>query len=140
MGASDMSWALLKSALARGLVVTGTRADGFTARTPDGCPVNVDYTQGQEVPWLVLRVPICEQHEMDSERVLERNGTLGFTTLVLMQGAYWLRLAVPFDSVELSDPLRLVGRCLEAARLLSPTRVAPCVASIAPAHFSHYAD
>ena len=35
---------------------------------------------------------------MDPELVLERNATLAFATLLLMQGAYWLRVAVPFDS------------------------------------------
>jgi hypothetical protein len=133
-------WDGLRAAFAPGLMVTSTRADGFSARTAEGVPVHVDQTRGQVVPWLVLRVPVCEQHELDPERVLERNGTLGFTTLVLLQGGYWLRLALPFDSVELRDPLHLVGLCLEAARLLSPARVEPATGARAQVHFAHYAE
>jgi hypothetical protein len=133
-------WAGLCATLTRELIVTGTRPDGFSARTRDGQPVHVDQTRGQVVPWLVVRVPLCEQREMDPEKVLERNGTLGFTTIVLLQGAYWLRVAVPFDSVELREPARLVGLFLVAARLLSRARVEPAAVARAPLHFAHYAE
>jgi hypothetical protein len=47
-------------------------------------------------------------------------------------------VAVPFDSVELADPPRLVALCVDAARSLNPNRVQPVVG--ASAIFAHYAE
>jgi hypothetical protein len=129
---------MLRKALEGVLTVTSERPSGFAATTSEGYPLLIEHAPGSAVPWLVVRVPVCKQTEMDAELVLERNGTLAFATLLLMQGAYWLRVAVPFDSVELSDPPRLVALCVDAARSLNPNRVQPVAG--ASAIFSHYAD
>jgi hypothetical protein len=128
----------VRHALEGGLTVTGERPSGFAATTSEGYPLLVERAPGNVVEWLVVRVPVCKQSEMDAELVLERNGTLAFATLLLMQGAYWLRVAVPFDSAELADPPRLVALCVDAARSLNPNRVQPVAG--ASAIFAHYAD
>jgi hypothetical protein len=138
VGDVKTEWTGLRRALEAVLTVTGERPSGFAATTQDGYPLLVEHAAGSAVQWLVVRVPVCKQSEMDAELVLERNGTLAFATLLLMQGAYWLRVAVPFDSCELSDPPRLVALCVDAARSLNPNRVQP--AAGASAIFAHYAD
>ncbi len=132
------SWPSLRSVLEGVLRITAERPRGFAAATPDGYPLLVEHAAGNTVEWLVVRVPICKQDEMDPQLVLERNGTLAFATLLLMQGAYWLRVAVPFDSAELGDPPRLITLCVDAAKSLSPHRVEPVAG--ASAIFSHYAE
>jgi hypothetical protein len=132
------SWPSLRNALDGVLRVTAERPRGFAGATAEGYPLLVEHAAGNTVEWLVVRVPICKQDEMDPQLVLERNGTLAFATLLLMQGAYWLRVAVPFDSAELSDPPRLITLCVDAAKSLSPHRVEP--AAGASAIFSHYAE
>jgi hypothetical protein len=132
------SWGELRGALEGALSITAERVSGFAAATSDGYPLLIEHAPGHTIEWLVVRVPVCKQGEMDPELVLERNGTLAFATLLLMQGAYWLRVAVPFDSVELADPARLVAMCVDAARSLNPNRVQPVAG--ASAIFAHYAE
>lgn len=131
-------WNMLRRELAETLEITGERTLGFAAKTREGFPLLVEHAPGTAVEWLVVRAPVCKQSEMDPELVLERNGTLAFATLLLMQGAYWLRVAVPFDSAELRDPSLLVAQCIDAARSLAPNRTE--VVAGASAIFAHYAE
>jgi hypothetical protein len=77
-------WSALRAKVAGALIVTGERASGFAAKTADGYPLLIEHAPGNAIEWLVVRVPVCKQGEMDPERVLERNGTLAFATLLLM--------------------------------------------------------
>ena len=131
-------WAWLRQRLAAVLRVTAARGDSLRGTTATGQEVLVEQAPGRVVPWLVLSVPICEQQEMDPERSLERNGTLGFSTIVLKSGAYWFRVALPFDSAELDEPAQLVALCAQAARTLSPAHVA--APSYAGDCFAHWTE
>jgi hypothetical protein len=120
------------------VTVTAERSNGFAGKSGEGYPFLVEQAAGSAVPWLVVRVPVCKQTEMDPVLVLERNGTLAFATLLLMQGAYWLRVAVPFDSAELGSSLDLVNLCIDAAKSLNPNRVE--AVESASAIFKHWVD
>lgn len=134
------SWDELKQAITDSgrVTITTERGHGFAGTTSDGYPFLVEHAPGSAVPWLVVRVPVCKQNEMDPVLVLERNGMLAFATLLLMQGAYWLRVAVPFDSGELGSPIDLVDLCIDAARSLNPNRVE--AVESASAIFKHWTD
>jgi hypothetical protein len=140
VSSSGKEWATVRRGLVEGgsLVLTAERPRGFAAKTAEGYPLLVEHAPGHRVDWVVVRVPVCKQAEMDPELVLERNGTLAFATLLLMQGAYWLRVAVPFDSSELDNPAELVSLCIDAARSLNPHRGE--VVTGASDIFSHYAE
>ncbi len=132
------TWPRLRTAFEAVHTITAERSRGFSATTAEGQPLMIEHAPGSAVDWLVIRVPVCKQGEMDPVLVLERNGTLAFATLLLMKGAYWLRVAVPFDSVELGDPIKLLTLCIDAARSLAPNRVEPVDG--ASTIFAHYAD
>ncbi len=119
----DRDWPALKSDLTSVLQVEAEEPGGFVGRTSGGEQVVVEFSRGLAIEWLVLRTPICAQGEMDSELVLERNGQLAFSVIVLVNGLYWLRLAMPFDSVELRDVKVLVALLVQAARSVWPYRI-----------------
>jgi hypothetical protein len=115
-----VDWQALKTELARELTLSDELPRGFAATTRDGQRVLVESARGAATDWLVLRVHVCAEDALDAKQVLERNGKLAFAALVLWQGAYWLRVAVPFDSSELRAPTTLIALCIDAAQSLAP--------------------
>ncbi len=136
MGDVQPDWLSLRAALEKTVQVTREDRRGFLGTTVEGIEVLVEHSRGATVDWLVLRTPICAQKEMDPELVLERNARLAFAAMVLSNGTYWLRVAVPFDSGELADLARLVALLIDGARSLWPNRLAPqpCAGDV----FQHY--
>ncbi len=130
-------WTWLKAELAEGLQISREEAGWFRCTTIEGHHVLVEHTHGSAVDWLVMRTRICAQNEMDPELVLERNGTLAFAVMVLMKGTYWLRVAIPFDSMELANPKQLVSFLVEGARSLAPHSAAVPASSD---QFGHYSE
>lgn len=132
-----IDWPALQQALAQVVTVTSEWPTGLAA-TCDGHRLLIDHATGLQADWLVLRAEVCRQDEMDLEATLERNGNLAVASLMLIKGSYWLRLAVPCDSVDARDLPRLISLCLQAARAISPVHVT--TKFDASRHFSHYAD
>ncbi len=95
---------------------------GVSGLAEDGREVRIEHTRGVTVEWIVLRAEICAGYEMDSELVLERNARLAFAAIVLANGVYWLRVALPLDSAELADPRRALALVTEGAGSLAPRR------------------
>lgn len=108
--------------LAKGLRNVRKLSDGFTGRTAQGRELQVVCARGLAVDWIVLRTPICEAYELDLAQVAERNARLAFATIVLADNTYWLRVALPCDSVELADPERLIALVINAAGSLVARR------------------
>ena len=107
---------------------------GVSGLAADGREVRIEHAVGVEVDWIVLRAEICVAADLDPELVLERNARLAFATIVLANGVYWLRMAIPLDSAELCDPRRTVALVTDGARSLAPHR--PVTTSSA---FDYYA-
>jgi len=122
------------SDLARVLRAIRPLASGVSGLTTDGREVRVEHARGAVVEWIVLRAIICMASEMDPELVLERNARLAFATIVLANGFYWLRVALPVDSAELANPRDVIALVADGAASLAPRPV--LASSIA---FDHYA-
>ncbi len=132
------NWATLRTDLLRVLRLVDEHAADFTGVTEAGHEVVVEHRMGTDMDWVVLRSPICAQGEMDPAQVLERSGRMAFATLVLVRGIYWLRVALPCDSVELRDLAKLVGLLTEGARSLWPYWVAQ--PATLTGLYSHYCE
>ncbi len=117
------------------LVMTWPRGDGLVGVTAEGHEVRIEYTRGIAATWVVLCAPICRRDQIDPELALERNARLALATIAIADGVYWLRVAVPLDSAELSDPRQLFALLIDAARSLDPRRTGEPITSTA---FDHY--
>ncbi len=131
------TWATLRAQLQCALTVTSEHGSGFVGTTDDGRQVIVDLRSGTDVEWVVLRTPICAQEDLDPVLVLERNSQMAFVAMVLMQGMYWLRHAVPFDSLDVRQPGALVALLVDAAHALGPHYTA-ATPDLINKLFSHY--
>ena len=129
-------WLSLRSLLRLHVRVTSEHVQGLVATTARGDLVRVDLTAGAHCAWIVVRAVICSALDMDPQLSLERNGTLAFAAVVLLDGYYLLRVAVPIDSVETRAPVELIGLVVAAAQSLCPWGTATPADAIGL--FSHY--
>jgi hypothetical protein len=92
--------------------------------------------EGRE--WALYRSRISPQAELDVQAVMERNGRLALSTIVLVDGEFWFQAAIPLSFVVEKEPFAWLALVIDGARQLRP---APTPMSAGSAeHFAYWAE
>jgi hypothetical protein len=79
--------------------------------------VHVDLALRLDAPWLVLRVPIAPEHELNLRHAVAQTSQLALAAITLWNGQLALRLAVPL-SLPLHRLEQVMALCLKGVQLL----------------------
>lgn len=121
-GGDDARWAAIDEHLrTRGTV--GARPNGLVF-SREGRVMVIDRARILDDTWLVLRTPVCNEADLDPRAVHERNGILAVAAMVVENGRYLFRVAVPLKATDAGALDRLIALSFDAAERLRPQRAA----------------
>jgi hypothetical protein len=114
-------WSTIEQHLRQTGKVLSERPEGLVLLRDDR-PVVIDRVRVLDETWLVLRTPVCDEHDLDPRAVHERNGLLAVAALVVEAGRYLFRVAVPLKATDPPALDRMIALALDAAKRLRPFR------------------